>query len=90
MKLHEQYYNDIVYSFTELGESITVHERMLTENVTYYELRQFVAMLMKSVRNKETKSTLNDIMFGLGKLEIMQKPAPTIKKLKSVSPKIFQ
>lgn len=89
MKVYEQYYDDVMTGFVKLNQVITVNETLITENATYYELRQFVALLLKTVNKKDTKDMLNDILLSLGKLEIMNKPAPTIKKLKKVSPSIF-
>lgn len=89
MIIHEQYTLDIISGFERLDDMITVNDRMLTETATYYELRQFVTLLLKTVNKKETKNVLSDILLSLGKLEIMNKPAPTIKKLKTVSPSIF-
>lgn len=89
MKLYEQYEFDIINKFEQLNGVVTVNETLLTESATYYELRQFVSLLLKSVHKKETKTVLSDILLSLGKLEIMNKPAPTVKKLKKVSPSIF-
>jgi hypothetical protein len=92
MKLHEKYTLDLLTNFSIVNEKMEVTRRLINEDsdVTYHELRGFVALLMKTVNNKDTKSTLNDILYALGKLEVMGKPAPTIRKLKSVSPKVFQ
>lgn len=92
MKLHEKYTNTVFDGFSNLNDKIEVRRRLLKEDsdLTFHELRGFVALLMRTVRDKDTKSTLNDILMALGKLEVMNKPTPTIKKLKGRSPKVFQ
>jgi hypothetical protein len=92
MKLYEKYATDVMTKFAIVNERIEVTRRVINEDsdLTYHELRGFVALLMKTVSDKGTKSTLNDILYALGKLEVMGKPAPTIRKLKSNSPKVFQ
>ena len=92
MKLHEKYTRDLLEGLQILNDRITVHHRVLNEssNLTYHELRAFITLLMKSISNKDTKKTLNDILMAMGKLEVLNRPAPTIKKMKGVSPKIFQ
>jgi len=92
MKLHEKYLNDIFNTFQMVNERIEVNQRILTEDseLTYHELRGFTALLLRTVSDKGTKTMLNDILFALGKLEVMNKATPTIKKLKSKSPKVFQ
>lgn len=57
--------------------------------LTYYELRQFLTLLLKTVNDTNTKNVLNDLLKASGKLEIMKVPVPSIKKQKSVSPEIF-
>ena len=89
MKAYEQFYEDIMDDVEKLNDMIYVKKRLLSESATYYELRSFISLLLKSVHKKETKDVLSDILLSLGKLEIMNKPAPTIKKLKSKSPNIF-
>lgn len=59
------------------------------KGLTYYELRQFLAILLKQVSNAGTKSVLDDLLKTVSKLEILHVPVPVIKKQKSVSPPIF-
>ena len=77
------------YQFNEhlLGTS-----RILNEDsaLTYYELRQFITLLYKTISDKDTKSVLGEILKSLTVMELRKLPVPTIKKLKSQSPKIFQ
>jgi hypothetical protein len=64
---------------------------VLTESsdLTYYELRKFVTVLLKNVRGKDTKKILSDLLNTVSRMEIIKVPIPTIKKQKSISPKIF-
>jgi hypothetical protein len=65
---------------------------MLSEannKLTYYELRQFLTLLLKNANKIETKYMLDDLLKILGKLEILNKPVPTIAKIKTISPNIF-
>ena len=57
--------------------------------VTYYDLRQFVTILYKNVKEKQTKVVLGDILRTLAVMEIKRLTVPTIKKLKSSSPAVF-
>ena len=60
-----------------------------SSDVTYYELRRLITVIYRTVKEKETKTVLADILKALTVMEIQQKPVPTIKKLKSISPKVF-
>ena len=78
--------------FLKLNSCIEEHveEFVLTEgSTTYYELRKFITLLFKTVKEPITKKILADILKALTVLEIKNMPVPTIKKLKAVSPKIF-
>lgn len=92
MKLHQKYRQDVFDKFRYINEHIEVRSRVLSENsdLTYHELRAFVTLLMKTIKDKNTKSVLSDILMALGKLEVLNRPAPTVRKMKGVSPKIFQ
>ncbi len=74
-----------------IGESVPDDILMISEasGTTYYEVRQFLTLIFKNVKKPETMKVIDDLLKVLGKLEIMNKPAPTIKKLKSISPAIF-
>lgn len=75
--------------FTKLN-NYNISEQLLTESdLTYYSLRKFITLLFRTVKNADTKGVLADILKALAVLEIKNKPVPTIKKLKSLSPKIF-
>jgi hypothetical protein len=58
-------------------------------DVTYYELRKLMTMLFRTVKSKETKNIIGDILKALTVMELKQKPVPTVNKLKSTSPKVF-
>ena len=78
--------------FIKLDNCITQNDivRMsINESLSYYELRKFVTLLYRTVKDSSTKSVIADILKALAVLEIKNKPIPTIKKLKSISPKIF-
>jgi hypothetical protein len=68
-----------------------VNEQLFCEesDVTYYELRKLMTMLFKTVKGKETKNVIGEILKALTMMELKQKPVPTINKLKSTSPKVF-
>jgi len=68
-----------------------VNEQLINESsdVTYYELRKLMTMLFKTVKRKETKNVIGEILKALTMMELKQKPVPTINKLKSTSPKVF-
>lgn len=57
--------------------------------LTYYELRQFIAILLRSVSGVDTKKVLDDLLKTVSKLEIMRVPVPVIKKQKTISPTVF-
>jgi len=57
--------------------------------LTYYELRQFMTLLLKNTNGPEAKKVLDSLLKTLGKLEMMNKPTPAIAKLKAISPSIF-
>ena len=58
--------------------------------LTYYELRQFLTILLKQSGNSEVKRLIDNLLKTISKLEIMRVPVPAIKKQKSISPKIFK
>ena len=60
-----------------------------SDGLTYYELRQFLTLLYKNIKDKPTKEILANVLKILTVMEIRKLPVPTIKKLKSASPKIF-
>ena len=62
---------------------------LLKEEVTYYNLRQFITLLFRNTSNSEMKKLMLELLKILAKLEVMNKPVPTIKKLKEVSPLVF-
>lgn len=84
---------DFDYMVTYLIEEGVLEEGLMilegTDGLTYYEMRQFMAYLLKHTSNKDTKSVLDDLLKTLGKLEMLSKPVPVIRKIKSVSPAIF-
>lgn len=59
-------------------------------DVTYYNLRQFVTIVYRETRDNALKQMLLELLKVLAKLEMKGKPVPTVQKLKSVSPKIFE
>lgn len=78
----------------QLNEVITLKEKdkwllLEGEGLTYYQLRQFLTVLLKQVHDKVTKDVLANILKTLVVMEIKKLPIPTIQKLKSTSPKIF-
>jgi hypothetical protein len=66
-------------------------EKIINESsdVTYYELRKLMTMLFKTVKGKDTKNAVGEILKALTVMELKQRPVPTINKLKSTSPKVF-
>jgi hypothetical protein len=58
--------------------------------LTYYELRQFLAILLRNLAGSDTKKVVDDLLKTVSKLEIMRVPVPVIKKQKTVSPVIFK
>jgi len=70
-----------------LEEGLMISEA--SSGLTYYEMRSFLALLLKNTRQNDTKNVLDDLLKTLGKLEMMNKPVPVIRKIKSVSPSIF-
>ena len=74
-----------------MTESVSDDVMVISEasETTYYEVRQFLTLIFKNVKKPETMKVIDDLLKVLGKLEIMNKPVPTIKKLKSISPAIF-
>jgi hypothetical protein len=64
--------------------------QLLNESITYYNLRQFITMMINFTSDSGTKGILKDILITLTKMEVLNKPIPSIKKLKSASPEIFK
>jgi hypothetical protein len=62
---------------------------LLEEGITYYNLRQFVTLMINFTNDNDTKKNLKEILIILTKMEILNKPIPSIRKLKSASPEIF-
>ena len=60
------------------------------EGLTYYELRQFLAILLRSVSSQDTKKVVDDLLKTVSKLEILRVPVPVIRKQKSNSPLVFK
>lgn len=75
--------------FTEKFEIEDQGLALLEEGVTYYNLRQFVTLMINFTNDNDTKKNLKEILIILTKMEILNKPIPSIKKLKSASPEIF-
>ena len=70
--------------------NITLSEQMLlSESVTYYDLRSFLTVLQKNSKDDSLKNMLKELIKVIAKLEVKNVPVPTIAKLKSVSPEIF-
>lgn len=81
---------DIYELFQELNATISLDKKiLLTEGLTYYELRRFVTLIYKMAKEKETKAVLAELLKILAVLEIKKLPVPTIQKLKAASPQIF-
>jgi hypothetical protein len=58
-------------------------------NVTFYEIRSLITHIAKDVSRKDTKAILDDILKTLERLEVSNKPVPTIAKLKTTSKSIL-
>ena len=58
--------------------------------LTYYELRQFLAVLLRQTKNPDVRRIIDNVLKTVSKLEIMKVPVPAIKKQKSISPSIFK
>jgi hypothetical protein len=73
-----------------LDETITEGKAvLLTEGVTYYNLRQFLTLMYRSTSDSSLKGSLLEILKVLARLEVLNRPVPTIKKLTTNSPEIF-
>ena len=83
---------ELLNLFEKLNDCIDIQEKVITEesDVTYYELRKLVTMLYKTAKKPESKTVLGDILKSLTVMELQKKPVPTIQKLKSKSPKVFE
>ena len=83
---------ELLNLFEKLNDCIELQEKVITEesDVTYYELRKLVTMLYKTTKKAESKTVLGDILKSLTVMELQKKPVPTIQKLKSKSPKVFE
>lgn len=58
--------------------------------LTYYELRQFLAVLLRQTKSPDVRRIIDNVLKTVSKLEIMKVPVPAIKKQKSISPSIFK
>ena len=81
--MDEQLYN----LFNKLNLAVPLFES--EGGVTYHDLRAFTTLLYKNVKSKDTKIVLGDILRTLAVMEIKHLTVPTLKKLKSNSPKVF-
>ena len=61
----------------------------LLESITYYNLRQFITLMHRTTSDTALKGLFLELLKVLAKLEVVNKPVPAIKKLKSISPEIF-
>jgi uncharacterized FlaG/YvyC family protein len=79
----------IINLFKKLNESLNEEIPLFESDLTYYELRRFLTLIYRTVKDKDTKDVIANILKALAVLELKRMPVPTIKKLKSTSPKIF-
>jgi len=57
--------------------------------ITYYELRQLMTIFYKSTNDTTTKKVISELLKILSIRELRKLPIPPIKKLKNISPNIF-
>lgn len=78
--------NNILKNESNLFNKIQLNE---SSNLTYYELRKFISMLLKHSKKETTKEVLSEILKILGIMEIREMPVPMIKKQSKKSKKIW-
>jgi hypothetical protein len=100
--LSEQYKQELMVFIKNFNTDVFVESKsgniseslqLVSENnggLTYYELRQFLTILLKQTSNSEVKKIVSNILKTVSKLEIMKVPVPALRKQKSISPKIFK
>lgn len=83
--------NEFFNLLESLNSSGVVSEEIISEDsdLTYYELRRFLTLLFRKIKDKDTKKIFGEVLKALTVLELQRIPVPTVKKLKSVSPLIF-
>ena len=79
----------LIKLFEQLNNVLNEEIPLFESDLTYYELRRFLTLVYRTVNDKDTKDVLANILKALAVLELRRMPVPTIKKLKSTSPKIF-
>lgn len=79
-------------SIIELPQKIAKDYFSLLEssNLTYYELRRFISILLKVSKDPYTIRVLNNINKCLTALEIRKVSVPTVKRISSKSKRIFE
>jgi hypothetical protein len=79
-----------IEDFTSVIETSDIIMEAGGEGLTYYELRQFLALLLRNVASADSKRVVDDLLKTVSKLEIMRVPVPVIKKQKTISPVVFK
>jgi hypothetical protein len=79
----------------QLNEAIKIAEELnveipLNESVTYFQLRLFISILIKQVRDSATRDMLIDLTKSLAKLEVREVPVPALRKMSDKSIKVFE
>lgn len=87
--LETSFYDQFNTMVLYMKESGTLSSKFILEGVTFYNVRQFLTLIYNNSKDSKLKSILLELLKVLTKLEIMNKPIPTIRKMKSISPEIF-
>jgi hypothetical protein len=82
--------NKLLKLFLELNVKLdSVKVPLFESDLTYYELRKFLTIMFKNIRDTDTKKILGEILKILTVMELKKQTVPTVKKLRSTSPNIF-
>lgn len=75
--------------FLKRLENVDIQKLVESSNLTYYELRKLIEILIRINKDPVTLRVLNSILQSLSMLEIRNVKVPTIKRISKKSKKVF-
>lgn len=75
--------------FLKRLENVDIQKLVESSDLTYYELRKFLEILIRINKDPVTLRVLNSILQSLSMLEIRNVKVPTIKRISKKSKKVF-
>lgn len=75
--------------FLKRLENVDIQKLVESSDLTYYELRKLIEILIRINKDPVTLRVLNSILQSLSMLEIRNVKVPTIKRISKKSKKVF-